>query len=272
MRVIFALVAAAALLAAACGPEAGGDLAGTRSPLPVAAGSLGGQELDCPDDQREALVRDFDTDPDGGYRTPRAALRTYLGYKSAGDRWPPSDDFESQGRVAREPDYVVFEYRFGGRHLASVWTYDLGRSWLVTAHEVCKEVFEKPQETRLPNKFRSEYGDRLIALPGLGRLSWECRFRPGEEARFLSKWTASKSAATQEVEVKVDGDRWERRTVQPGDSLSSSLRKADFNAWTVEQRQEPATTLLRLHVSFDQAGGSCIVPTVEALKTRSSDY
>ena len=140
MRTVIGLLAAATVLTSACGTESPRGSGSPGSSRPAAVSSPSDGELDCAYDQRQVLVADFDTDPDGGYETIRVALKRHLEHQSNGDKWPSADDFE---RVdpARKGDDIPFEYVRDGRLLATLWVHDLGRSWLVTGHSVCKEIF-----------------------------------------------------------------------------------------------------------------------------------
>ena len=89
------------------------------------------------------MVADFDNDPDAGSKTPEIALRRHVEHESRANDWPSSQHFKPQERDVSEPDFVMFDYVEDNRRLAVVWARDLGRSWLVTAHAVCKDAFDE---------------------------------------------------------------------------------------------------------------------------------
>lgn len=93
-------------------------------------------------DQREEMVADFGTDPYGGYEKPETALRRHVGHESRSNQWPSADEFEKQAGDPNKSEFVIFEYVQDERRLAVAWARDLGRSWLVTAHAICREVLE----------------------------------------------------------------------------------------------------------------------------------
>jgi len=137
------LLAATLWFATACGTEASRYSARLEAPTSGASATSDAHELDCSDDRKEALIADIDSDLDGGYETPLVALRRHIDYQSRSNEWPFPGEFNRQEVESNEPEFVIFEYVKQGRRLAVVWARDLGRPWLVTAHTICKEVFEQ---------------------------------------------------------------------------------------------------------------------------------
>lgn len=86
------------------------------------------------------MVGDFDTDPDAGFDTPETALRRHVEHEPGRNQWPSSEDFEKQAGDANQSEFIIFEYVEDDRRLAVAWARDLGRSWLITAHAICKEL------------------------------------------------------------------------------------------------------------------------------------
>jgi len=141
---VVALVAGAALCGTACGaPDA--PAASDRAVAAPAASARpsGGDDLDCPGDERQVLVLDYEMNPDGGKRSPRTALRRHLDEGSTVTvGFPPAQHFGvARGHISQ--GFVEFEYLDRGQRLAVVWVSDLGRSWLETAHEVREEALDR---------------------------------------------------------------------------------------------------------------------------------